>query len=793
MQFASMSLGIFDFLIEWLTNFLIWIIGFFIDLLMLLFAELFYSIGAMLLNIVDFIQLMFRKLCGLDTFYVNGVPYSGMDPLLSMMTDRDVTQVLIALTMVAVVMVIIASIIKIIQSEFSTEGSKNSKGQVFGAALKSIMLFIVVPVTCIGGVILSNMMLKVVDRATSLSDGNATMGSNIMVSACANANKVRLDEDAPLEKFGIQQSVTENNMEQIASLVDEKFRNNSYSNYNKINTMYYDTDLVGEFYVFKEMNFITLIGGALLAAYTMVMASFGMVMRLFKGAVLFMISPPMVALMPLDGGSAFKQWRTGFVKQILAAYGTIVSLNLLFIILPVVNNINLFAREDLGAGGGMSLAALNGFCHVLFTLTGLFMLKDISGLISNMIGAEDAASSGASVAGKVVGTAAKIGSVAVGGAAGLASKGLGAMASAKSKSLMKAGKVDQAKKWGAIGGALGNTGNKMFQKGKGTLAAAINKGTGMMTGGALKTSFSEEMDYDKAVAAKKEKDDKRDERFENGEATIGDWARKGLKSAPGVAFKATTASFAAMGAAKAGVDPKTAWDEGWKFGDKVATGTGKIFSAVGDGGAKIRSQALAVPAQLSAASVVTGNMLTENTKLSTALGGGTTAVFDSIKDALQHGNRGAASDQIDAILSALQGIADKTEDQKDLMQKLTTLQQQVNSSSGTKASLKRIGDDMGANLSTAMTNVGGAAQTNVSIISNTANQISADKGDVTAQLTSISDQMAQAVISKMNADRVAAGGDALKAEEEKAILDKMKREILAAQKAELEKLKGDKK
>jgi hypothetical protein len=158
---------------------------------MLLFAELFYSIGAMLLNIVDFIQLMFRKLCGLDTFYVNGVPYSGMDPLLSMMTDRDVTQVLIALTMVAVVMVIIASIIKIIQSEFSTEGSKNSKGQVFGAALKSIMLFIVVPVTCIGGVILSNMMLKVVDRATSLSDGNATMGSNIMVSACANANKVR--------------------------------------------------------------------------------------------------------------------------------------------------------------------------------------------------------------------------------------------------------------------------------------------------------------------------------------------------------------------------------------------------------------------------------------------------------------------------------------------------------------------------------------------------------------------------------------------------------------------------
>lgn len=787
MQFASMSLGIFDFLIEWLTNFLIWIIGFFIDLLMALFAELFYSIGAMLLNIVDFIQLMFRKLCGLDTFYVNGVPYEGMDPLLSMMTDRDVTQVLIALTMVAVVMVIIASIIKIIQSEFSTEGSKNSKGQVFGAALKSLMLFIVVPVTCIGGVILSNMMLKVIDRATSLSDGNATMGSNIMVSACANANKVRLDEDPPIADLGINQAITANNKEQIASLVDEKFRNNSYGNYNKIDTMYYDTDLVGKYYVFKEMNFITLIGGALLAAYTMVMASFGMVMRLFKGAVLFMISPPMVALMPLDGGSAFKQWRTGFLKQILSAYGTIVSLNLLFIILPVVNNINLFAREDLGTGGGMSLAALNGFCHVLFTLTGLFMLKDISGLISNMIGAEDAAASGAGMAGKVVGAAAKIGTVA-GGVGGLAMKGLGAAASKGASALAKGGHGKSAKVFGAIGGALGNTGNKMFQKGKGTLAAAINKGTGMMTGGALKTSFSEEMDYDKAVAAKKEKDDKRDERFENGEATIGDWARKGVGlagkwTAKGAGWVAGTAVGTVGGVAAGAVTAARGAGFGSGFGkvfkgaQDIGFATPEIVGAVADGGAKLRSQTLAIPAQLQAATTVTGSMTSENTKLTGSLRDAGTGVsaFDSIQAALQAGKRGEASEQIDAILTALQGIADKTEDQKDLMQKLTTLQQQVNSSSGTKASLKRIGDDMSAGLSTAMTTV--ETRSNITLSAIAANPIDATKGDIKSQL--------DALATKIHADLTAAG--------QTVDLEKLKREILAAQKAELEKLKGDKK
>ena len=65
MHFASMSLGILDFLIEWLSMFLIWLIGWVMDLIMVLFSHLFYLVASHLLEICDISQMIFKKLCGI--------------------------------------------------------------------------------------------------------------------------------------------------------------------------------------------------------------------------------------------------------------------------------------------------------------------------------------------------------------------------------------------------------------------------------------------------------------------------------------------------------------------------------------------------------------------------------------------------------------------------------------------------------------------------------------------------------------------------------------------------------
>lgn len=533
MQFASMSLGIFDFLIEWLTQFLIWIVEFALGIVQQLIAGILYSTCVNFLEIVNYIQKIFYKLCGLDTYWYGGTEMKGTDPLISIITEKSMLQVLLALTLVAVAMVIVATIIQVLRTEFSTEGSKNTKGQVFGQAIKAVIMFALVPICCGGGILITNALLKAVNVATSLG-AESSVGGAIYVASTYGSNKIRnggtitivennitvvgaetglfgssqktktitVDDTLKqnLAKLGIASSANQTNRDDVAQAIDNAFRSGYFD--------FKNHEVAKCFYDVGSINYIIFLFGGVLAAYTMLMASFGMIMRMYKGAVLFVISPAMSGLMPLDNGKAFVRWRESFIKQILSAYGTIVAMNLLFILLPIISNISLFGASDFAWKGGLhanlsnDVGKINAFVQMLFALTGLFMLKDMSGIIAGMIGADDAGAAGAGMAGKVLGAATKIGTVAAGGA-GLAMKGLGAAAAGAGK---LAGTKHQgaARVFNAVGNSFGGLGNKMTQRAKGTVGSALNKVSNVVTGGEFKP-FDEEKDYDRAQKAKAEK------------------------------------------------------------------------------------------------------------------------------------------------------------------------------------------------------------------------------------------------------------------------------------------------
>ncbi|MDY5042333.1 MAG: hypothetical protein SPF07_05170 [Eubacteriales bacterium] len=734
MQFASMSLGIFDFLIEWLTKFLIWIVQFALELVGQLISLILYGICVDFLKIVDFIQKMFYKLCGLGSYWVNGVEMKETDPLLSIITDKSVLQVLLALTLVAVAMVIVATIIQVLRTEFSTEGSKNTKGQVFGQAIKALVMFALVPICCGGGILITNALLQAVNTATSLG-AESSVGGAVYVASTYSANHIRnggtiqsitqstngnyvikvkgfssfmsitkekeyectISGEAVSYLGGASLSVDQNNRDEIAQKIDNAFRNGYISFDNK--------SVANTFYDVGNINFVTFLGGGLLAAYTMLMASFGMIMRMYKGAVLFVISPAMSGLMPLDNGSAFKQWRTAFIKQLLSAYGTIVAMNLLFILLPIVGNITLF--------GGSTGGAINAFVQMLFTLTGLFMLKDISSLIANMIGADDAGAAGAGMAGKVLGTAAKIGSVAAGGVAGVAMKGLGATAGiagnvlSKNKPNSKLGKALSmtSKSFGGIGG-------KMTQRAKGTAGKALNKISNVATGGEFKGPFGEETDFGKAQDAKEKKAKERNERLENGEGSLGDLMGKGVDTAKKFTGKAAGGAIGGLVGGTSNLVTKAAYKfkemkngtpmpEVGSFKDALKEGASEGYGSVDKGIGKTYSERYASHQAGSAVAQDTVNELkTSYSKVQSTIDNNS---IQGIRDALLDGNSLKASNDVGALLEALNAIADKTEDQKDLIQKLTTLQGQIASTSGNKAAQKRLAGDSNNSFFTQLT------------------------------------------------------------------------------------------
>ena len=496
MAATSMFLGVLEaimgFFVKIFANITMFLIKTLIDIL----SPILYGIGGTLLGIVDFIQKLFRQFAGIDSIWYgssNPKKASG-DILLYVLSEKTVIQVFLALVLVSIAVLLMGTIIKIIQSEYTTEGANNSKAGIVGNAIKGFMMFIIVPVGVFGGLYASNFILQAIDKATNPS-GSIYMGGAVFSAATTDASRFTTVPEtewtiangkqtiAPWGRWvnsngdlnpsgGFFQEGNLGNVPQlkelegsvssltgaelsskVAEIVEDWFvrkvpfskvlGNSSQENVNWYNFSHkvfdatfadaHQSDITGSyhtynfdytaidhvigFYMVTNVNYIILYGAGLLAAYCMLMAIFGLINRIFKGAILFMVSPISVSTYPFDNGSGLSSWRKKFFGNAISAYGTVISLNLLFVILPILKNIKLFdPAVPLNR-------ALNSFVYLLLVLCALLFFKDAPGFVSSLIGADNAMADG-SKAFETVGKA--VAGVATGGVKFAANKAMAA-------------------------------------------------------------------------------------------------------------------------------------------------------------------------------------------------------------------------------------------------------------------------------------------------------------------------------------------------------------------------------
>ena len=357
------------------------------------------------------------------------------------------------MTLFAIALLIIATIVQLIRVEYTTEGAKNSKGSILGIAIKSLGKFVLIPLICVVGVGISTTLLKAVDRATS-QGGGASISGSIFLAGAAEANVLRTgerdavssgylisstgsdvkipDDGMAGEKvnlwnvFGVTKAGSDEAQKAtLASAIDASFGSSkencvkvpdgsSWGKYQEGQALYYgNPQSVNYFYNFGDMNFIVLYLGAGFALVCLFKASFGLIMRMYKITALFIISPGVIALEPLDGGNAYKGWRKNFIGTTLGAFGVVISLNLFFFLIGTINSIKLFPEsntlEILNNG------PINYWIKAVFTLVGLLMINDLSKQISGYIGADDALGDGSKMAGDVAKKATKFGGMAAKG------------------------------------------------------------------------------------------------------------------------------------------------------------------------------------------------------------------------------------------------------------------------------------------------------------------------------------------------------------------------------------------
>ena len=167
---GSMFLGMFD-----------WIADFFKALFDLI-PKIMYLLYTSLASVIDILQLFFRKLAGLDVYYVEGKAVTG-DLVTNFITgilgiNKDnlaysaLSTVFWSMIVFGVIVCFAATIIAIIKSHY-TYDEKSAKGpmQYVYTAGKAIINMVAVPVIVVLGLYVSEALLTALDTITSTNNG----------------------------------------------------------------------------------------------------------------------------------------------------------------------------------------------------------------------------------------------------------------------------------------------------------------------------------------------------------------------------------------------------------------------------------------------------------------------------------------------------------------------------------------------------------------------------------------------------------------------------------------------
>lgn len=579
---TSMLLGLFD-----------WIGDFFKSLFDLI-PKIMYLLYASMACVLDVLQLFFRKLAGLDVYYIDGEAVQGdivtnfITGILGIKDGRQnmsysaLSTVFWSMIVFGIIICFASTIIAIIKSHYSYD-EKAAKGpmQYVYTAGKAIINMIAVPVIVVLGMYVSEAILTALDTITSTNSGvvDAMYGTekgsdgkevnltdkflvkvdtrtgkktsiyydifgvhsgvvygagggdegsasenqkkygliaassqpfsgSLFKVAAFNGNRARLGQISIEKNFtGGKNSTGEFKLfanakdnDQLADMIDTAFACNLHAKnwfglkyeFGDIVSMKYFTNyltlgtnsfskfnvgLVWYYYDLWQFNFIVGFAGIIVCVSIFINVILGLITRLFMCIVLFLVAPPLFGLAPLDGGKAGKGWRENFMKQALMAYGAVVGMNLVLMILPYMNEIDFF-----------NIAIADYFAQTLVIIVGLITIKAVIATLSGLIGAADANETGGKIKDEVADVAGKATKMTV-GAAKIGGKIGGKVGMAIGSDMIKAG--------GKLGGLIGKigytekdaNGNPIIGKdGKpvrhtlGGLASGIASGTGKAGG-----------------------------------------------------------------------------------------------------------------------------------------------------------------------------------------------------------------------------------------------------------------------------------------------------------------------
>lgn len=365
---------VFGMLLQPFFDILLAIVVVFVKLIYDQIAKLFRQILYILLKIVDFFESIFDIFAGLEPVTYNGEDKTLLDVFIS---NNAISDALLLITTIGVVLCFVFTLYTVGKSmgTYALE-NKNPVSHVMKQALKSCMMFLVVPLMAYVGIHLSTALLDSTDRAICSamgSDDTIPMSTVLFLSGTFDGETEEdFDTGVRAKYLNGQASIYSNTADTDFSmttmdlnLLEKLLTSDSVLKETGDGELSVSVSQSNEFLSFKigSYNYLLVYIEALVVIVIMLCGIFSFIRSMFEVLILYVTAPLFVATIPLDDGNAFRRWRELFIGKLISGFGVVFTMKIMLMLMPVI------------VGGGVKFtdnAMINAVIKTIFAIGSLF-------------------------------------------------------------------------------------------------------------------------------------------------------------------------------------------------------------------------------------------------------------------------------------------------------------------------------------------------------------------------------------------------------------------------------------
>ena len=350
-----------------------------IDILLEFYFSRWYVIQSAILLLLDCIEDCFNAVSGLTPVYIGGENGSARQavPLLFAVFNQKTVQNAMWTMIVVGFSICFAMAIIAVARNFFELGSEKTKPvtHIIRMTAKSLLYLVLAPMIAAALILLSQAVLRTIDRAVSFGSEEKTSIARIIF--CISSLDA-VDTDA--HKDGKEYNISYDKGPSKASLTD-KYRKKFYYKDDSAIPNYANLVTVADTFVFRGFDYVVGIGCAIFFTVIMCMVLAVFIGRIFDVIVLIIIEPFFIGMMPFDDGEYYKRWLELFIGKLFQGFGSVIAMRVYLMILEQIFSGQVRFSSSASVGARLQ----DYLMMLLFAMGGGVAVRHIGPLVTGIL------------------------------------------------------------------------------------------------------------------------------------------------------------------------------------------------------------------------------------------------------------------------------------------------------------------------------------------------------------------------------------------------------------------------